>query len=342
MNPSAGFMSLSPDAVLDAAESALGVFLEPVVVPYNSYVNRVYGLKDEDGNRYVAKFYRPGRWDTGAIAEEHAFLADCAAAELPVVAPLPVKGGYPEAGAGRDRCATLGDADGIPFALFPFRGGRTFDLRGDVDYLRAGALIGRLHGVSRKARATRRPVLSPVPLFVERCEALVSSGAVQGDMREEFLEITGSCLETCASRFAEAELERGEYIRIHGDCHRGNILETGDGSLLLIDFDDMMSGPAIQDLWLLLPGHLADSGREMELLLEGYTEFTHFDRAELAIVEPLRFMRMIYFLDWQARQRDDALFRDRNPDWGSKAFWIREIEDLADQGRAIDAESGAI
>lgn len=343
------FSELSPDTVLNAAENALGVYLESVVVPYNSYVNRVYGLKDEDGGRYVAKFYRPGRWTADIIAEEHAFLADCAQAELPVAAPIElhaaaqasVPGIPPNANSGctpGNSTITLGSTGGINFTVFPYRGGRTFDLVSDNDYLRAGALLGRLHGVSRKRSAPRRPALKPLPLYADRCAALAASGAVHPDLKAEFLDITGSALAACAQRFAETSLDSSDLIRIHGDCHRGNILEAADGSLILIDFDDMMTGPAIQDLWLLLPGHLEDSGREMELLLEGYTEFSHFNRATLTLVEPLRFMRMIYFLDWQARQRNDALFRERNPDWGSRAFWIRELEDLADQARWIAGE----
>ncbi len=332
MNDLPDFSELSPEAVLDAAESALGVFLEPVVVPYNSYVNRVYGLKDEDGNRYVAKFYRPGRWERPAIAEEHGFLADCARAELPVAAPLPLFGGN----------ETLGEAKGILFAVFPYRGGRTFDLVNDGDYIRAGALIGRLHGISRKGTAAKRPVLAPIPLYSTRCAALAESLSMHPELREDFLAITGTGLQLCSDRFAQAGLDAGDRIRIHGDCHRGNVLEAADGSLILIDFDDMMTGPAVQDLWLLLPGHLADSGREMELILEGYTEFSHFDRATLALVEPLRMMRMIYFLDWQSRQRNDALFRERNPEWGTKAFWIREIEDLREQARVIAGEGNPV
>lgn len=328
MEKLAGFANLSPDTVLDAAEKSLGVFLEPVVTPYNSYVNRVYALKDEDGCRYIAKFYRPGRWEPEAIAEEHAFLADCAAAELPVVDPLPIAGELALPG-----IPTLGNSGGIYFALFPFRGGRTFDLVRDEDYIRAGALAGRLHAVSRRSRSTRRPVLQPVPYWLDRSRSLAASPAMHPDLRAEFLEIAETALEASALLFRDAGAVPESFIRIHGDCHRGNLLEDREGSLILIDFDDMMSGPAIQDLWLLLPARIQDCGREMELLLEGYTEFSHFDRAQIGLVEPLRFMRMVYFLDWCARQMDDTLFMERNPDWGTKAFWIRELEDLRDQAR---------
>lgn len=325
------FSDLSPQRVLNAAEDALDIGLESVVTPYNSYVNRVYGLKDEDGGRYIAKFYRPGRWSREAIAEEHALVEDCARSELPVVPPLPLRG-CPEEGP-----PTLGDSGGIPFAVYPFRGGRTFDLSSDEDYLRAGRLIGRIHAVSRQGTCPSRPVMEPEPLYVEGARRLAASGAVHPDLREEFLEITGRTLEECGRRFREAGADKDRFIRIHGDCHRGNLLETADGSLQLIDFDDAMTGPAVQDLWLLLPGRLNDSRREMELLLEGYTEFSHFDRSCLSLVEPLRFMRMLYFLDWHERQREDDRFRERYPDWGSRAFWIREIEDLRDQARAFGA-----
>ena len=323
------FACLSPDTVLSAAETALGRAFDPVVTPCNSYVNRVYSLRDEEGERFVVKFYRPGRWGKEAVAEEHAFLAECAAAELPVVAPLPLKEGVARAGSGPiDTTDTIGERDGILFACFPFRSGRTFDVTGDDDYLRLGSLIGRLHAVSRLARADSRVTFHPIDLTLAFCRAFADSDSLHPDMRGEFLDLCFGVLETASARF-----DRSSFIRIHGDCHRGNILDRLDEGLLLIDFDDMMTGPAVQDLWLLLPDHLESARREMGLLVEGYERFGSFDRRSLDLVETLRFMRILYFLSWREAQKDDSLFAERNPDWGTKAFWIREMEDLRYQAR---------
>ncbi len=317
------FASLSPDTVLSAAETALGRAFDPVVTPCNSYVNRVYSLRDDDGARFVVKFYRPGRWTASAVADEHAFLDECAAAELPVVAPLALSEGVRHAG-----LRSIGERDGILFACFPFRSGRTFDVSSDDDYLRLGSLIGRLHAVSRLGRADSRVTFHPVDLTLSFCRAFADSDSLHPDMRGEFLDLCTGVLETASARF-----DRSSFIRIHGDCHRGNILDRLDEGLLLIDFDDMMTGPAVQDLWLLLPDHLESARREMGLLVEGYERFGTFDRRSLDLVETLRFMRILYFLSWREAQRDDALFHERNPDWGTKAFWIREMEDLRYQAR---------
>lgn len=307
-----GFSWLSPDLVLSAAEAGLSTGFESVVTPYNSYINRVYALRDEDGSRYVIKFYRPGRWSREAIAEEHEFLRDCAAGEIPVVEPVQLASG-----------STIGDADGFLYTLFPFRGGRTFDISGDEDYFRLGSLIGRLHAISRSKRAAHRLEFHPINLSLRFCEKFRESRSLHPDFRSEFFDICSDVLERSLPLF-----DFDSYIRIHGDCHRGNILDRMDEGLLLIDFDDMMTGPPVQDLWLLLPDHLANSRREMGLLLEGYTEFCPFDERSLALVEYLRFMRILYFLSWRETQRDDERFAADNPDWGTKAFWIREMEDI--------------
>lgn len=315
------FEGLSPDLVLAAAEAGLSIGFESVVTPYNSYINRVYALRDEDSSRYVIKFYRPGRWKREAIEEEHGFLLDCVSAEIPVVAPLPLGNG-----------STIGEREGFLYAIFPFRGGRTFDIAGDDDYLRLGSLIGRLHASSRLKKASHRLTFHPVDLSLEFCRRFRESRSLHPDFRGEFYDLCSGVLERCAAMF-----DADSFIRIHGDCHRGNILDRMDEGLLLIDFDDMMNGPPVQDLWLLLPDHLDKSRREMGLLLEGYTSFCPFDERSLELVEYLRFMRILYFLSWRETQRNDALFIRDNPDWGTKAFWIREMEDLryqADKARS--------
>jgi Ser/Thr protein kinase RdoA (MazF antagonist) len=203
-----------------------------------------------------------------------------------------------------------------------------------------GSVVGRLHTVGRKRSAPARARLEPAGLTASYVAELLAAGHVHPKFREEFLSISSSTIETISPLF-----QGTETFRIHGDCHRGNILDRPDSGLLLIDFDDMVRGPAVQDLWLLLPGYAADCGRELELLIEGYERFGSFDRGSLALIEPLRFMRLLYFLAWRARQRQDRWFRTSFPDWGGEAFWIKEVEDLRVQTEVVGAwleSSGAL
>lgn len=327
------FSRLTPDLVMDAIESHTGLFLDGTLVPYNSYVNRVFGVTDEDENSYIAKFYRPGRWGSDAILDEHAFLADCAAADIPVVAPIPLVSNattYSVATSGTSEAvATLGAHEGFLFALFPRVRARSFDIYGDADWIRVGRVIGRMHVAGAKRPAPSRLRMTPADTTRRYIDSILDNRLVHPDCLDDFTQICRDALETIERGFDA--LAGGSNLRIHGDMHRGNLLDRGESGITIIDFDDMMTGPAIHDLWLLLPDHLENSMKEMNLLLEGYEEFRDFDRRTLALVEPLRFMRHIYFLAWCAVQRNDAGFADRNPDWGTKAFWITETEDLSAQ-----------
>jgi len=333
-NAHAPFDLLGPDEIVLAAETALGrsARLDGTVLAYPSYINRVYGLRREEGAELVAKFYRPGRWSREAILEEHRFVLDCAEAELPVVAPLELADG-----------GTLGElilAEDeeewtIHFALYPKMGGRNFDAEGDDDWLRLGSLVGRCHASGALRPAHHRLTCSPAALTVPLAQGLLDEGLVHPKLEEDFAALSSEILGLIAPRFASLR-----FGRIHGDCHRGNILDRPGEGLLLIDFDDMMWGPAVQDLWLLLPDRAGRCRRELELLVEGYERFSSFDRGELVLIEALRFMRMIYFLAWRSRQRGDAWFAREFPDWGGEAFWIRELEDLRDQARVVREELG--
>ncbi len=326
-HPLGDFDLLSPHVALDAVEAGFGLDLDGTVQPYPSYINRVYGVQDEDGGGFVAKFYRPDRWSEEAIREEHQFIADCAAAEIPVVVPITAPDG--------DTLQTV-QVDGTDrsvdyhFALFPKRGGRNFDAEGDEEWYRLGSIVGRCHSAGARRSAHHRQVCDPdawtLPLF----EALLETGVVHPDSREELRDIVTGVARAIHPLFQGIGMQR-----IHGDCHRGNLLERPDEGLVIIDFDDMMVGPAVQDLWLLLPGYAADCGRELAMLLDGYETFAQFDRRELELIEPLRFMRMVHFLGWQARQRNDRDFATRFPWWGTREFWIREVEDLRTQASVV-------
>lgn len=321
------FEFLTPYAIQTAVEQRFDLRLDGTHTPYNSYVNRVYGLKDEQGRSYVAKFYRPGRWTPEALEEEHSFLKDCGSAELTVALPFPDPDGET---LGEVEIAGPQGSTTFFFALFEKKAGRNFDAESEDDWLRLGRLIGRLHDVGRKRQAWHRPFCSPETTTAHQVRELLEAKLVHPDLQAEFSAICGHALKALSGRFGTVPIQR-----IHGDCHRGNILDRGPEGLLLMDFDDMMSGPAVQDLWLLLPGYREDCGRELALLSEGYEEFSDFDPRWWDLVEPLRFMRMVHFLAWTARQRHDPGFARTFPDWGSRAFWTKEIEDLRTQAQKL-------
>ena len=324
------FDLLTPHVVLGAVESAYGLSLDGTLSVYPSYVNRVYGLATDGGAPYVAKFYRPGRWSEEAILEEHRFVLDCAGEELPVVPPLADRDGATLASVTADE----GDREEtFDFALYPRKGGRSFDAESDEDWVRLGALVGRLHAVGARLQAAHRLACVPEASTAAFLEELEEAGVVPAKHAGEFFGLAREALSGIVPLFTGVALQR-----IHGDCHRGNILDRPGEGLLLIDFDDMMSGPAVQDLWLLLPDRAGASRRELELILEGYEGFFPFARDSLPLIEPLRLMRLIYYLAWSSRQRDDRRFRESNPGWGGEAFWIKEIEDLRDQLAAIAEE----
>jgi Ser/Thr protein kinase RdoA (MazF antagonist) len=320
MDPKANFQNLTPEIILPCVEEHCAVRLQSVMNPYNSYVNRVYGLQDEDGQRYVVKFYRPGRWSPDSILEEHRFLLQCAEMDLPVIAPLILEDG-----------SSLSEIEGIQFAVFPHRAGRTFDITSEEDWLRLGSIVGRIHQVGKSETAMHRVLCSPVATTEKYFRDLVSQGLVSPDCIDEFNSVCEQTLSLISPLFDDVA-----NIRIHGDCHRGNILDRLEEGLLIIDFDDMMMGPAVQDLWLLLPGHFSECRTEMNLLLEGYTQFLDFDSKTVHLIEPLRFMRIIYFLTWSAMQNKDYSFEQNFSDWGTKSFWIKEIEDLNYQQKKIE------
>lgn len=305
--------------MLDAVEDALGRGMSGLATPLPSYINRVYEVQTMDGERLIAKFYRPGRWSREAIEEEHAFTLDCSADEIPVAPPMVLRSGK-----------TLHEADGIFFAIFEKRLGRQFELHSRTDWLRVGRLLARLHVAGSRQEAVHRTSLHPEESTVEHVEFLLEHELADSRYLSEFETLADAILDEIGGLFDD-----GEFIRIHGDCHGGNILCRPGEGLMLIDFDDMMVGPPVQDIWLLLPGSAADCRFEIDLLIRGYEQFREFDDSALRLVEPLRAMRMIYYLSWCAHQVDDYKFRHDNPQWGSDAFWQRENADLAMQLEVI-------
>ncbi len=318
-NSTTGFSGLTPDVVLSSVEAATNTNLTGLITPFPSYINRVYEIETDDGDRLVAKFYRPGRWTENALLEEHYFMQNCEERDIPVVCPVKLKNKN-----------TLGNSNGFYFSVFPKKSGRLFELNRDEDYLRAGALIGRIHSSGISKEAKHRIVLDPSNSTRHDLDELLTGDLISGKLKAELKAVTDEILELIIPLFNGVKKHR-----IHGDCHLGNILSRpgidGNDTLMIIDFDDMAMGPAMQDLWLLLPGNLSESKKELNLLIEGYEQFLPFDYSTSRLVEPLRAMRIIYFLAWCGRQIDDFQFRHNFPDWGTDKFWENEIRDLKKQ-----------
>jgi Ser/Thr protein kinase RdoA (MazF antagonist) len=269
--------------------------------------------------RLIAKFYRPGRWSRKAIEEEHEFMQDCSLAEVPVVLPLKLCNG-----------TTLAEVEGIPFAVFPKRLGREFEILNDEDWRRIGTLIARIHNAGQTREAPNRVRLHPLQSTGNDVRQLIEGGFLSSQYKTDFKKVCDQIMDIAANLFEDTE-----SIRIHGDCHSGNVLYRPENGISLIDFDDMMMGPPIQDLWLLLPDYVAKCRREIELMIEGYQIFRSFDRKTVQLIEPLRAMRIIYFLAWCSRQANDLHFKNNFPGWGTESFWSIEINDLTNQLQVI-------
>lgn len=319
----ADFSGLSPDGVLSLVERALGRRSSNLCRPLGSYINRVYDIQMDDGAWVVAKFYRPGRWTRAALQDEQDFVRELADAEIPVIAPIAGAGG-----------ATLHEHDGMFFAVFPKRGGRPLEEPDAAQWLELGRLLARLHNVGAARNPRDRIRLGPATSTLEHLELILACDFPSPGVRREYELAAREVVDTIAPLF-----DGIDRIRIHGDCHRANILGRPGEPFHIIDFDDMAVGPAVQDVWMLLPGHLKDSRAELNLLLEGYETFREFDAATLRLVEPLRAMRMIHFTAWCARQKADGGFARIAPDWGSTGYWRQASQDLSRQLHEIrDAE----
>lgn len=314
------YADLTPDRLLDAIESA-GWRCSGSVLALNSYENRVYQVGLEAGGFVVAKFYRPGRWPDAAILEEHAFAAELAAAEIPVVPPL-----------ADARGKTLHHFAGHRFALFPRQGGRPPEL-GDPDHLRwLGRMLGRLHAVGATHRFAHRPTLSLARFGGEPVDFLFAHGFVPDELAHNFRLAAETLLEQIETAFAAVGPLR--HLRLHGDCHPGNILWTEAGPHF-VDLDDCLQGPAIQDLWMLLSGERADMQRQLAVLLEGYRQFMDFDPAELALIEPLRALRLLHYAGWLARRWHDPAFPRAFPWFNTPRYWEDQLNTLREQAERL-------
>jgi Ser/Thr protein kinase RdoA (MazF antagonist) len=308
---------LTPDTVLDAIEAA-GWPCNGHQLPLNSYENRVLQIGIGDKEFIVAKFYRPGRWTDEQILEEHDFLLELAEHELPVVAPL------------RDaRGRTLFHHDGYRFTLFPRQGGHAPNLEPEENLVTFGRTLGRIHRVGAARRFQHRPAISVDRLGSASREFLLQSDFIPGELRDAYATLSAHLLQHIG------DLRVPQRGRIHGDCHLGNVLWR-DGAPHFVDFDDAVNGPAVQDLWMLLSGERDERCRQLSVLLSGYEEFQTFDAAELALVEPLRTLRIMHQAAWIARRWHDPAFPHAFTWFGSMRYWSDHILDLREQLAALD------
>ncbi|HET6545435.1 MAG TPA: serine/threonine protein kinase [Rhodanobacteraceae bacterium] len=305
----APYAGLGPDTVLDAVAAA-GFEPDGRLLALGSYENRVYQVGVEDAAPLVAKFYRPGRWSDEAIDEEHAFAEELDEAELPVVAPLVIDD------------ESLLEHAGFRYALYPRRGGHAPELESADHLAWMGRLIARIHGVASRGHFGHRPGIDVEGYVSEPARAVLASDLLPGALAGRYRAQSASLAAALDARLAEI----GPYtrIRLHGDCHAGNVLWT-DAGPHFVDLDDARSGPAVQDLWMLAP-----SRRALDALLEGYGEFRDFDHRELALIEPLRIMRQVSWAGWVAARWHDPAFPRAFPYVGEARWWEQHCNDLAE------------
>ena len=311
--------------VLDALAS-VGLRGDGRLLQLNSYENRVYQAYLEDGRIVVAKFYRPRRWSDAQILEEHAFAAAPAAAEIPVAAPLPL------GEAGTLAHWRTGEND-FRFAVTAKLPGRAPELEDDSTLEWIGRFIGRIHAVGAREPFRHRVTLEPNRFGREARDALIDTSMVPPDALEPWRAVTDQAL-----AMIEAAFERvgANTLRLHGDCHLGNLLWTERGPAF-VDLDDAVNGPAVQDLWMLLGAERAAANRQLGAVLDGYEQFARFDRHELALIEPLRTLRMIHHSAWIARRWSDPAFPIAFPWFESPSYWQQEVIRLREQLEAMAA-----
>lgn len=306
------FDSLTPDVILDAVESR-GYLGDGRILALNSYENRVYQVGIEDSQPLIAKFYRPHRWSDDQIREEHAFAWELLEQEVPVVAPL----------AGEDH-ETLFHHAGFRVALFPRRGGHPPELD-NMDHIHVlGRHLGILHNVGAVRPFRHRPMLD-VQSYGHDSVEYVSDRFVPADLQESWRTLTRDLLQAIEEIFENTETV--EYIRVHGDCHPGNLLWRDDAPNF-IDLDDARMAPAVQDIFMLLSGERDEQTRQLAEILDGYSEFRDFNPVELRLVEALRTLRMLYFSAWIGRRWDDPAFPLAFPWFNGGRYWGEMILDL--------------
>ncbi len=309
------YNALAPDIILQAVDS-VGFRTSGRMLALNSYENRVYRVELEQQAPLVAKFYRPARWSDEAILEEHAFALELAAEEIPVIAPMELAG------------TSLLQYGGYRFALYPMQGGRWPDLEYSEDMIWMGRFIARIHAVGKRQTFRHRQAISIQRLGSEAAGYLQAKGFIPGHLEQAYQTLSDDLLRSVTRCFDSAGSVTS--LRIHGDCHRGNVLWTDRGPHF-VDLDDCCNGPAIQDLWMLLSGERSEMTVQMIDLLEGYSEFATLDLSELHLIEALRTLRMMHYASWLAKRWRDPAFPQAFPWFDTTQYWEQHILELREQ-----------
>ncbi len=310
------FTRLTPDLIMDAVES-IGFRCDARIFELNSYENRVYQIGIEDGEPVIGKFYRPNRWTTEQILEEHKFTQDLFDNEVSVVAPLRIVGD-----------GTLADFADFMFSLYPRRGGRAPDLDnlGSLEIL--GRHIGRIHAYGSQADFVHRPRISIDTYGYSSREFLLENNFIPTELLPAYTTVSEQLLEQLAVIFDSAASVN--EIRLHGDCHMGNVLWRDDLPHF-VDFDDARTGPPIQDLWMMLSGSYEEQTQQLTAILRGYKDFCSFDYSQIKLVEPLRTLRMMYHASWLARRWEDPAFPRAFPFFNTQRYWSDHVLELREQ-----------
>ena len=314
------YSALTPDRALDALDST-GIETDGRLLALNSYENRVYQMGVEDAQPLVVKFYRPQRWSDAAILEEHAYALELAQGEIPVVAPLILNG------------TTLHVHEGFRFAVYPKQGGRMpeFDRADTLQWM--GRFLGRIHAVGARADFLQRPTLDIETFGFASRDFLHDGNWLPADLVAAWDSVVDHALRSVAHCYDRAGAVRA--IRLHGDCHAGNVLWTDSGPHF-VDFDDSRMGPAVQDLWMLLSGEREEQQAQLDEILQGYEDFAELDPRELHLVEALRTLRLIHYAAWLARRWDDPAFPAAFPWFNTQQYWQARILELREQIALMD------
>ncbi|SBO13042.1 serine/threonine protein kinase [Vibrio mediterranei] len=310
------FDALTPDFMWYALES-IGVRAESGLLALNSYENRVYQFTDEDRKRFVVKFYRPQRWSREQIQEEHDFSNELVENEVPIAAPLSING------------ETIHEYQGYLFTLFNSEGGRQFEVDNLEQLEWVGRFMGRIHQVGAQKKFIHRPTIGLEEYVYQPRKLLQSSTFIPAHLENAFF----SDLDLLISQI-EAHWQPSETIRLHGDCHPGNILWR-DGPMF-VDLDDARNGPAIQDLWMLLNGDRQDKMMQLDVLLEGYQEFSDLANDQLKLIEPLRGLRMVHYMAWLAKRWHDPAFPQAFPWFNDAKYWEGQVLGFKEQIAALN------
>ena len=314
------FTNLSPDLILDALDS-VGIATDGRLLALNSYENRVYQVGVDSASPIVAKFYRPNRWDDDAILEEHAFVKSLADKEIPAVAPTSIDG------------KTLFSYQDFRFSVFPKHGGRApeLDREGVLEWI--GRFIGRIHSVGALSEFKYRPELNIDTFGQEPSRYLLDQGMIPKELELVYRGVVAQALDgvkRCYERAGDIVL-----LRLHGDCHMGNLLWT-DAGPHFVDFDDSRMGPAIQDLWMMLSGEPDEMQKQFNEILLGYEDFYEFNPNELHLIEALRTLRLIHYSAWLARRWDDPAFKVAFTWFNTQQYWQDRILELREQIALMD------